>query len=448
MKPRKRYVIIGAGAAGMAAAETIRRRDPGGEILLVSDEAEGYYSRPGLAYVLTGELKEKLLFPFSPADFQRLKITHLHARAERIYPAVRQVSLHNGKLLDYDRLLIATGSRAAGVALANSQVEGVVKLDNLADTRRILQLARRARSAVVVGGGITALEIVEGLAARGIKPDYFLRGDRYWSNVLDETESRIVEGQLRREGVRIHYHTELAEILAKNGRLIGVRTKDGREFKCEILAVAIGVLPQVELARDSGLDTPHGISVDETLQTSEPEIYAAGDVAEVFSPLTGKTQLNTLWPLARDQGRVAGLNMAIDPAADQLYTTYEQGVPFNVTRLGGLTTTVIGTVGRGRDDDLLGIARGDSETWRKLPDAIAAQANFEVNRLRVLIAENAEACTLIGAVVMGDQTLSRPLQQLIGRQIAIDPLRDRLLQPGAPIADLLANYWSAIAPKG
>ena len=195
----------------------------------------------------------------------------------------------------------------------------------------------------------------------------------------------------------------------------------------------------------SGLNTPKGIWVDDTLQTSEPEIYAAGDVAEVFSALTGKTQLNTLWPLARDQGRVAGLNMALDPNAELLYTSYQQGVPFNVTRLGGLTTTIIGAVGSGRDEDLLGIARGDSETWRKLPDAIAAQANFEVNRLRVLIAEKAETCTLIGGVVMGDQTLSRPLQQIVSRQLPIDSIRDRLLQPGAPIADLLATFWAEAA---
>ena len=188
MNPRKRYIIIGAGAAGMAAAETIRKRDPRGEILLVSEEAEGYYSRPGLAYVLTGELNEKMLFPFSQADFRRLNIQHVHARAERILPSQRQVRLGNGSVLEYDRLLIATGSRAAKVNMPNSEIEGVVKLDNLADTRKILGLVRKARSAVVVGGGITALEIVEGLAARGVKTDYFLRGDRYWSNVLDETE--------------------------------------------------------------------------------------------------------------------------------------------------------------------------------------------------------------------------------------------------------------------
>jgi hypothetical protein len=119
-------------------------------------------------------------------------------------------------------------------------------------------------------------------------------------------------------------------------------------------------------------------------------------------------------------------------------TPYQKSVPFNVTRLAGLTTTIIGTVGRGRDEDMIGIARGDSETWRQLPDAIAAQADFEINHLRVLVSEN----SLIGAIVMGDQTLSRPLQNLIARQVDITSIRDKLLQPKAAIADIIAEFWA------
>jgi hypothetical protein len=119
-------------------------------------------------------------------------------------------------------------------------------------------------------------------------------------------------------------------------------------------------------------------------------------------------------------------------------TAFHKPPAFNVTRLAGLTTTIIGMVGRGEDGDLIGIARGDSETWRQLPDAIAAQDNFEINRLRILVG----ARTLLGAIVMGDQTLSRPLQQLVSRQIDITPIRSQLLQPNAPLADLIADFWT------
>lgn len=429
----RRYIIIGTGAAGIAAAEAIRSCDRNGSILLLGDEPFGYYSRPGLAYYLTGELNEKQLYPFTEADFRRLGFRPRHARVLRIDPEAHRIVLENGEMLSYDRLLIATGSEAARGNVAGENLQGVVKLDNLNDAREILRLARKRPTAVVVGGGITALETVEGLLARGVRTHYFLRRDRYWHNVLDETESRIVEERLREHGVRIHYNTELAEILGKYGRVIGVRTQGGRQIACQLVAIAVGVLPRKELGVACGLEAERGLLVDEYLQTSQEDIFAAGDVAQVYDPFTKKSIVDTLWGPAREQGTAAGFNMA------GKRFPYRKPIAFNVTRLAGLTTTIIGTVGRGRDEDLVSIARGDSETWRQLPDAIVAQDNFQVNRLRLLIGER----TILGAIVMGDQTLSRPIQQLVAEQVDISKIRERLLQPRAPIGDVIAEFWSA-----
>jgi len=428
----RRYVIIGTGVAGFSAAESIRELDSSGRIDMIGDEPHGYYSRPGLAYYLTGELNEAQLYPVGEKDFRRLGINHLTAHASCIDSQAHRIRLHDGSDLAFDRLLVATGSLASPLRATGCDAEGVVKLDSLNDARKIIRLAGRARRAVVVGGGITALEIVEGLTARGVKTHYFLRGDRYWSNVLDETESRIVEHRLKEEGVTIHYHTELGEIIVERGRVVAVSTKDQRRIPCEILAVAIGVQPRKKLAEASSIRTERGILVDETLQTSQADIFAAGDVAQVLDPVTGETTLNTLWAPARQQGTVAGKNMA------GISTSYHQQPPLNVTRLANLTTTIVGRVGRGDDLDLLGIARGDSETWRRLPDAIAAQEDFDVNRLRLLIGQQ----TLLGAIVMGNQTLSRPLHQLVSRNIDITPIRSQLLLPNAPIADIIASFWT------
>ena len=426
------YVIIGSGAAGIAAAESIRRQDSQASILMLGEERHGYYSRPGLAYYLTGELGEAQLFPFSKQDFEHIGLRLLHAQVKHINPSEHRVTLHDGRQVAYDRLLIATGARAATATVPGVDLEGVVKLDNLNDARRILKLARKARAAVVVGGGITALELVEGLRARGARTHYFLRRERYWSNVLDETESRIVENRLVEEGVKIHYHTELAEILGKRGRVAGVLTADGEQIKCGLVAVAIGIRPRKDLAEAAGLEVDRGILVDEYLNTSHPDIFAAGDVAQVYDPLLGKSILDSLWGAARSQGSAAGLNMTAGG------TPYYKPIAFNVTRLAGLTTTIIGTVGRGEDDDLLGIARGDSEIWRELPDVITAQDNFEVNRLRLLVGEH----TLRGAIVMGDQTLSRPVHQLVSERVEITAIREQLLTPGASIADLIAGFYT------
>ncbi len=428
----RRYVIIGVGPAGVAAAEAIRSLDAHGDILFITDDPHGYYSRPGLAYYLTGEIPEALLFPWTERDFRNLGASLLRARATRIDHQTHQIIMHHGEKIAYDRLLIATGASAAPLKTPGNDLEGVFKLDNLDDARHILKLARKARAAVVVGGGITALEIVEGLVKRGVKTHYLLRGDRYWSNVLDETESGIVEHRLQEEGVLIHRHTELAEILGKKGRVSGVRTKDGRQIACDMLGYAIGVTPRIGLAQVSGIKIDRGILVNERMQTDAPDVYAAGDVAQVFDPMSGQFVLDSLWHPAREQGRTAGLNMAGGSAA------YSKPVAMNVTRLANLTTTIIGAVGRGDDSDLLGIARGDSETWRRLPDAIAAQSDFDVNRLRVLVGGR----TLLGAIVMGDQTLSQPLHHLILNQVDISSIRARLLQPDAPLADILADLWS------
>ena len=426
------HVIIGSGAAGIAAVEAIRSLDTECQVTMISGESAGYYSRPGLAYYLTGEIEERFLFPFQQQDFRNLKIHFLQAEVTAIHPEQHKVVFSDGRLLAYDNLLIATGAKANRMKVPGAELEGVVQLDDLEGVRQIVRLSRKARSAVVVGGGITALEMVEGLISRRVKTHYFLRGDRYWSNVLDETESKIVERQLAEDGVKIQYHTELAEIYGKRDRVIGVLTKDDRQIRCDMVGIAIGVRPRMLLAVEAGIKSDRGILVDQYLRTSAPDIYAAGDVAQVYDPFSGKSALDSLWGPAREQGTTAGLNMV------GLNKAYLKVVPFNVTRLAGLTTTIIGTVGRGNDQDLAGIARGDSETWRELPDAIAAQVGFQVNRLRVLVGEK----TLIGAIVMGDQTLSRPIHRFIADRVDITPIRDQLLQPGAPLADILADFWT------
>lgn len=427
-----RHLILGTGVAGIAAAESIRTTDASAEIILVGDDPFGYYSRPGLAYYLTGEVMEKQLFPFTTQDFQRLNVRYVKGRVTKIHRDEHQVEVDGKDRVSYDRMLIAVGAQAARLSVPGAELEGVVKLDHLTDARHIQQLARRTKRAVVVGGGITALELVEGLISQRVKVTYLLRGDRYWSNVLDEHESRIVEKRLKEEGVELVHHAELTEVLGKRGRVDGIRLLDGRTIRCDLLAYAIGIQPRVDLAKDAGLGVDRGILVNEYLQTNDPDVFAAGDVAQAYDPLTGRSIIDSLWGPAREQGRVAGLNMAGRRSA------YLKSPPFNVTRLAGLTTTIIGAVGSGgRDDDLVGIARGDSETFHALPDAISAQSGFDVNHLRLLVGDK----ILLGALVMGDQTLSMPLQKMIADKVDITPIRESLLARDAKIADVVAGFW-------
>ena len=426
-----KYVIIGSGVAGIAAVEAIRSQEQAGEIILIGDDPYGFYSRPGLAYYLTGELHDKALFPRTADDFRKQNFRYSKGRVTAILRAEQRLELLNQPSLSYDRLLIAVGAQAIPLEVPGVQLEGVLKLDHMSDAKSILKHARRGRTAVVIGGGITALELAEGLFARGMKVHYLLRGARYWSNVLDEQESRIIERRLQQEGVTLHHHAEIIDVTGRNGKVSGVRLLNGQTLKCDLVAYAIGIRPRLDLARQAGLALDRGILVNEYLQTNDPNILAAGDVAQVYDPMSGRSILDSLWDPARQQGHTAGLNMAGKK------TPYVKSPPFNVTRLAGLTTTIIGMVGRGRDDDLVGIARGDSETWRQLPDSLVAQAGFDVNRVRLLVGER----TLLGAVVMGDQKLSYPLQKMISEKMDISPIREKLLMPDAKLGDIVAEFW-------
>ncbi len=433
-----KYVIVGSGVAGIAAIEAIRSVDEAGEITLIGNDPHGFYSRPGLAYYLTGEIHEPALFPKRPGDLQKLQVRCLKGHVKCVLREQHSLEIEGRIHVPYDRLLLSVGAAAIPLEVPGSKLEGVLKLDHLSDAQKIVKLAKRGKTAVVVGGGITALELVEGLVARGMKVHYLLRGDRYWSNVLDYLESKIVEHRLKEEGVKLHYYSEIVEITGKHNRVNFVRLKDGTNIRCDLLAYAIGIQPQTRLAKMAALTVDRGILVNEHMQTSDPDIFAAGDVAQVYDLSSKRWVLDSLWTSAREQGTVAGLNMA------GRKKVYFKSVPFNVTRLAGLTTTIIGVVGRGRDDDLVGIARGDSETWRQLPDTMVVQTNFEVNRLRVMVGER----TLIGAVIMGDQTLSMPLEKIISNKVNISSIRDALLSPNANISEVLAGFWSNSADRG
>jgi NADPH-dependent 2,4-dienoyl-CoA reductase/sulfur reductase-like enzyme len=435
----RRYLIIGNGPAGVTAAETVRRDDPASDITIVGDENLPFYSRPGLAYLLTGTIPERQLFGRPNSNYVRLRLRRVIGTAHRLEPEVHRVALADGQMLRYDRLLLAMGARALRPALPGIDLEGVVTLDNLEDARRILRLARRARRACVVGGGITALELAEGLAAQGVETHYLMRSERYWSGVLDPLESALVEGRLADERIRIHRGVELAGVVGQRGRVVAIETRSGETRPCDLLAVAIGIAPRIELAVRAGLETGRGIWTDAMFQTSDPDILAAGDVAEVLDPATGKRVLDTLWSGAIDQGRAAGESLS------GTGRPYSRRAAFNVTRIGGVTTTLIGSVGGGgREDDLVAPGRGDSPAWRERLDAFAVVSDAGANRLRLLVAED----RIVGAVVMGDQTLSRPLQHLIRERVDIRAVRGRLTRGSADVSRVLMALAERMGPVG
>ncbi len=413
-----RYVIVGNGAAGATAAETIRTHDPAGDIQIIGAESVPFYSRPGLAYLLTGQIPEDQLFSRPDKDLRAAGIGRTVATVQRVDPRAHRLELGGGRVLRYDRLLLGVGAAAVRPDLPGIDLPGVVTLASLEDARLILKLAKRAKRACVVGGGITAIEVAEGLAANGVTVTYLMRGDRYWASVLDPHESALVEGRLAHDGILIRRNTGLGRVIGNRDRVAAIETTEGGRIECDLLAVAVGVQPRLGLAAEAGLETGRGIFTDESLATSEPDIYAAGDAAEVLDPTTGRRAMDSLWSVALAHGRIAGANMA--GGSD----SYGRPAPFNVTRIGGVTATLIGAVGAGgRDGDLVALARGDSQAWREQLGGFTVAQDRGADRLRLVVGED----RILGALVMGDQSLSRPLLHLVRRRVDIRAVRDRLL---------------------
>ena len=437
-----RHVILGIGTAGLSAAEVIRRHQPSATITMISDDPYGYYSRPGLAYVLSHELTRAHLFPMTRGRWHRLAIQHIRARAVQIDPQARSLSLNTGQSIAYDRLLLAVGAAAMPLNVPGAELDGVLSLDSMQDMQRMIRHAKRARQAVVVGGGVTALEIVEGLHAHGVQVHYLMRGGRYWRSVLDEAESHLIEQRLIGQGTSLHHHTEIGRITPRRDwlgreRISGVETTDGWQIRCQLVGVAIGVRPRLDLVAGTGIETDRGILVDDRMQTSVPGIYAAGDVAQAWDPIAGRATVQTLWPVAVAQGRVAGANMIGQSA------TYERGIPVNVTRLAGLIVSLIGTVGtRGEPDpDLVTISRGDSELWRGVPDTIVVHERDQVHRQRLIIKDN----RLVGAVLIGDQSLFSTLHRLIEKRVDIGMFLRALCSSQVDLAQVLMQAQKQVA---
>lgn len=438
-----RYVIIGNGAAGATAAQTIRQHDSTGAITILTAEPYPMYSRPGLAYVLINEVTPQQIMARTLDWYEEWGINLLLGKAVQLDVTAQTVLLEDGRSLPYDRLLIATGARATPPPYSGADLDGVVYLDTLDGTKELIKKSRRARRAVVVGGGITALELSEGLAHRGVETHYFLRRDRLWGRVFNDDEAKLLEKKMKAHHVQIHYNTEVEEILGnRRGKVRGVRLTDGSEFKCDLVGVAIGVKPLIDVAQGSPIATDRAILVDEHLRSNVPNVFAAGDCAQVYDRWTKKHMLDILWPSAVAEGNAAGLNMV-----GKAYQ-YQKGSPFNACLLFGLHITAVGQINPLASENeepevVQHISRGSSEVWYTHPRPYrSAWAAENENTIRLVLSGD----LLVGALVIGEQSLTDSLRYLIEHQINIGEMVAELSAGGAPMRRCLQRFWQGLLP--
>ena len=345
-----KYVIIGGSAGGIGAVEAIREVDPTGEIVVISNELVPQYSRPMISEYVSREATLDTMKYRKDEFWTNNKVKTLTGKtATKIDFAKKQVILDDGKeAVSYDKLLIATGGKPFVPRMEGGDKEGVFTFTELSSAEGIEAKAEKIKSAIVIGGGLIGVSASEALVKRGIKVTLVELKESILSLILDKTASDIAEKVLTEAGVTVITGQTVQRILGQKDKpesVGGVIMTDGTEIPCDLIVVAIGVIPRTDLVKDTPMKLNRGIVVDRTMQTSIPDVYACGDVAEAYDFLIDQKRLLPLWPLAHLGGRVAGYNMAGKKAE------YEGGTIMSSLKYFELPVIAVGTVNPENVDD-------------------------------------------------------------------------------------------------
>jgi len=306
------HLIIGGSAAGMAAAQAIRERDPKCWITVVSEEPDAPYFRPMIPYVVTGKKKAASIGlsgsgPYTAADVE----VRIGERVESVDTMRRSVSIRGKGQLSYDKLLLATGSSPyIPPEIKGTDANGVFALRKLGDARAIAKRAERTKHAVMLGGGLLNLKASFALLELGVKVTLVVFSPEILSQLMEPEDAGLIRHALDTAGLKIITGYNAKAILSDKSGVTGVFLDDGSELPCQMVCIGKGVRPNVNFLSGSAIAIDKGIVVDKYTTCNDPHVFAAGDVAVTFDPVTGGRIMTALWTNAVEMGRCAGSNMA------------------------------------------------------------------------------------------------------------------------------------------
>lgn len=406
-----KIVIVGAGPAGVSVVETLRKYDHQSEVIIFSAEPYPPYSPPAMAdHFITG----------SDAHLWRGEDWHERLGVDyrsgvgvaAVVPQSKRLELEDGSSLDYDHLVIATGSRLYA-PLEGADLPGVYNFKSLSAAEALVKHVRsgEARSALIVGAGFIGMEIALLLRTLGMEVTQLEMMDQVMSTMLDSQTASIALDLMRKRGIEVRLNTRATTFMG-DGQASGVRLESGEILKADIYIAATGVKPNLDLLEGSGIDHRWGITVDDHLRTKVSDIFAAGDVIESPYRLGNELFVHAIFPNAVEQGRVVGLNLAgydvVYAGADRMNSLKHLGLP-------------IMAVGKKDGDDVLQYQRNGDLRTLYLRD----------NRL-------------VGFQLVGDIRAAGILRALMIQQRDLKSLKDRLLDPSFG-QGIIA--WGAVAPQ-
>ncbi|MHB1652854.1 MAG: NAD(P)/FAD-dependent oxidoreductase [Desulfitobacteriaceae bacterium] len=305
------YVIVGNSAAAVGAIEGIRSVDKTGKITLFSDEPYHTYSRPLISYYLFGKVTEDKMY-YRPLDYyEHMGVdANLGTKVVSLLTGEKAVILESGVKVGFDQLVLATGGKPIVPPMPGRELEGVSTFLKWDDVKALEESIYPGVRTVVIGAGLIGLKATEALIKREAEVAVVEMANRVLSAILDESAAGMVQTSIEEHGVHFYLENTVAEIRGEQGRVTGVRLRDGRELACDRVVVAIGVSPNTDLAKGTEIALNRGILVDEFMATNISGIYAAGDVAEGYDTLYRQQRVLPILPNAYKQGFTAGVNMA------------------------------------------------------------------------------------------------------------------------------------------
>jgi len=395
------YLIIGGSAAGVAAAETLRKHDKKSDITLVSDEAYLLYSRCLLTCLIAGSIDETKV-NFKDRNFykdNKIKI-YLGKRVTSIDPKEKNISLKDGAKISYDKLLLATGASTKQIDVPGIDKKGVFSVRKIEDARAIMDILDNVKEVAVLGGGLIGLRTTYALRQRQKEVTVVVKSPQILSQMVDMDAARIIASCLEKNGIKIMTGVAAKEVTGKKS-VEGIILDNGERLDCQMIIIGKGVKPNTELASSCGLAVEDGIVVDKFLRTSNENIFAAGDVAETYDIARETQRINALWPCAVEQGEIAGLNMLGKEVV------YDGSLSMNSVDFFGLGCISMGITKPKKEEDYEIISKRGEDTYKK----------FVLKKDRI-----------VGMILVGDIKIAGIVSTLIKNKIDISSIKHLILK--------------------
>jgi NAD(P)H-nitrite reductase large subunit len=409
----KQFVIIGNSAAGIAAVESIRQRDKLSRIIVISDEDHSAYCRCLISYYLAGEVKEDKIL-YRGMDFYKENNVELllNKKVVRIDPKKNRITCEDKTQLSFDSLLIATGARPKFPEIPGIKKRGVFGLRTIKDAQEITGILAVTKVACVLGGGLIGLKAAYALKKRNLEVKVIIKSRQVLSQMLDFESAALLQKRLEENGIEIILGQDVTEVIG-NGDIRAVKLTSGKAIGTSLIVVGKGVSPNIEPVKDTEIKVGEGIIANNLLQTNIPNIYTAGDVCESFDLTIGRLSLNALWPIAVQQGKIAGANMCGEDI------NYEGSVGMNSVEFFGLPVVS------------LGIYKSE-EPGASFEELKACDRKMNIYK-KLLLKNN----ILLGAILVGDIKSSGVLLRLIKERIDVSPVKDKLLKENFGYPDIM-----------